>query len=174
MDILKCEHEYRDIGLVLCTVPETKIQACIHCGKQRAKQDELKEGQTTSLPCDICQSPMSITEQDGKTYFKCTSSSCGQIWIFMKDGEGNISSFCTILKALWPSGMKEDSKMFREEYLPSWLESKEFYAEAVTLAGFWTQEEKHKFLFDVLAEFTKWHKEHPLPAPPAKPWWKFW
>lgn len=94
--------------------------------------------------------------------FKC--SKCQQAW-FVNGG----SVSCIVLKALWPK-MDENSKMFREEYLPEWRRSNEYQAVLLFEAGAIGEGRKEEIFREVAAMWDKWHQEHPLP----RPWWKFW
>ena len=162
-----CEHVWEDTGLVLCTMPETKIQACTKCPKQRGVQKEIGGAkQSTDLGCDICGHPMTMRKDEEKVYFSCDSPSCNQIWLFSKD-----DSSCTVLKHLWPSRMEEGSKMYREGFLPDWIEGKEFWANAMFTADFWDAKERDEFIQGCRDAFDKWHRDHPLKK---RPWWKFW
>jgi len=126
------------------------------------------------LKCNLCEYPMTIFKRDGDVYFKCTQ--CEQSWILYKWYESGkddpvIKTSCTILKSLWPSGMKEGSKMFREQYLSEWLKHKEFYAQAVFVAGFWNESQRDNYIKESHDAIDKWHLEHPMTI---RPWWKFW
>jgi len=101
--------------------------------------------------------------------FDCTSNNCKQNWRFMALADGDIDINCVVLKHLWPSGMKENSKMYREQFLPAWLEKQEFRANALHIGGFINDGEKDERLQQAQDALDKWHEEHP-----EKPWWKFW
>ena len=120
----------------------------------------------TKLNCDICGSPMTMEKNNGQVSFSCENPSCEQSWVFSKD-----YSSCTILKHLWPSRMKEGSKMYREEYLPEWLKAREFYANAMFIAGFWDSVKRDEKIQKCRGNLDKWHEEHP---PKRRPWWQFW
>jgi hypothetical protein len=167
----ECKHEWHNTGLAFCTIPQSKMQICSLCGEERLHQEELASGTQSNLKCDICQNSMTKTIGDEGVIFRCENSECHQTWIFSKDGDDEIRASCTVMKHLWPSGMKENSKMFREEYLPEWLRGKEFYANALVEAELWSTAKRDEFISDCQAELSKWHDKHPLPE---KPWWKFW
>lgn len=115
--------------------------------------------------CDICGHPMTMAGELGKhVTFKCIA--CDQEWSIYPGGYN-----CTILKALWPSGMREDSKMFREEYLPSWLEKERHRAAMMSIAGFLNEIEKIEFLQKIQETYENWFAAHPLSR---RPWWQFW
>lgn len=173
-----CNHDFQNTGLVFCTIPESPMQVCTKCGEQRLHQQDLGEEEKTEveLKCDICQNSMTMVKQNSSAIFKCADPNCDQTWQFTKDGDREISSSCTILGALWPSGMKEDSKMFREEYIPHLHKGWKFSATAKLLAGFITEEERETKFQEFEEVVQKWFDEHPIKEAPIKttPKWKFW
>ena len=115
--------------------------------------------------CDICESPMVMKGEKGvSVYFSCTK--CEQSWSVDLNGSG-----CTIMKYLWPSGMKEDSKMYREQFLPEWLKEKQHWAIMMFVAGFWDQPKKEKFMQECQELYDKWFVDHPLAR---RKWCQFW
>lgn len=112
--------------------------------------------------CDICESDVVVKGKKGEQVsLHCTS--CEQIWVI-----SNNEATCIILKCLWPSNMREDSKMYREEYLPSWLKKKQHYAVMMFVSGFWSETEKNDFLRGCDESYEQWFEDHQMP------WWKFW
>lgn len=167
--VVEHEHQWVKTGLVFMTVPEQAERYCTICGERRFEQEKVPErGETTELLCDIDGGSMvkKILTED-KVHLECIT--CDQTWIFQRYGD-KIESSCTTLKHLWPSGMKEESKMYREEFLPEWLKEKEFYANSRYAVGFWSVEERDSFIGNCQSELEKWHDEHPLPHY----WWQFW
>ena len=139
-------------------------------------ETKVAKEEMTNLICNIDNQPMTKKVVGDSVQFNC--SSCGQNWTFAewgveRDGEIHfeIHSSCTILDVLWPSGMKEDSKMYKEEFLPHWLAKNKFRANAHYESGFITAEVRDERI--ALAEETlaKWHEDHP---PKEYPLWMFW
>lgn len=166
----KCNHEWQNIGLAFCTIPETEMQACIHCGEQRGHQEPLDDKTKVELQCDICQKPMTMAKQNGKAIFECTGKECHQTWLFSKTSDGKIESSSTVLKHLWPSRMKEGDKMFREEFLPERLKEWNFSAMARHLAGFITEEEMLKDFAESEQTISDWFENNPEIIQTKKSW----
>lgn len=162
----ECVHEFEKTGLSFSAIPPLDHEVCIHCGEEKYQQDELPKGEETKLLCDICDSPMTKTGHEGSVIFKCTS--CEQNWNFSKTPNG-INSGCTILKHFWPSNMDENSKMYREQYIPARQKELKFRHDAIFYAGFTTKEEHKKHMKEIEDLFIEWYEQHP-----QKPWWKFW
>ncbi len=116
----------------------------------------------TEAQCDICESPMIMSGKKGvRVHFGCTS--CEQSWGIDSNGAG-----CTILKTLWPSGMKEDSKMYRESFLSEWLKQKKQRTIMFFVAGFLSEEKKDEELLKAQETHDNWFIDHPL----KKPWYQ--
>ena len=108
------------------------------------------------LACDIDGGPMLMRKLEEGAVFDCQQ--CDQQWIFTRD-----RTSCTILKTLWPSGMTEDSPMYRDEYLPAVRAEQRFKARARVLAELWSEEEATDYSAKVEAEIAQWYADHPLP-----------
>ena len=113
--------------------------------------------------CDICERPMEMFGEVGKQVtFTCD---CGQVWSIDSTGLN-----CTILKTLWPSSMKRNSKMYRDEFLPAWLKSKTHIAKMMIAGGFWSEEYGNSLIKECREQYDKYF----LDNPEKLSWWKFW
>lgn len=165
-----CDHEWVGVGFVLCTIPESSPQTCRKCGESRLYQESLADGSLSKLQCNICGSLMKMIKREHDTIFKCETIEKGkdcQIWTFSKDGNPG----CTILAHLWPSGMKEDSDMYRNQYIPERRKELEFYSLAEFIAGYKTQEEYRNEMNKIDEMFKKWYEDHPE-KPKRKSWFE--
>ena len=113
-----------------------------------------------ATPCDICNGTMNIqSKSEQQVRFACTS--CRQTWGIDSNG----SAGCTILKMLWPSSMDENSKMYREQFLPAWLNERRHYAAMMSAAEFWNETKADTFIQECQSVYNKWFTEHPKPKP---------
>lgn len=120
--------------------------------------------------CDICGSDMSVKGDKGvRIEFSCTGADCEQSWIVDQDGQR------CVVKHLWPSRMSEDSEMYRNKFLPSWMREKIQWATRMFVAGFWDQSKKESFIRQCRETYDKWFEDHPLAKVIEKrKWWQFW
>lgn len=112
---------------------------------------------------------MSMTGEPGASVsFTCTKPGCQQIWA-VNDAPGGPgpACYCLIMKTIWPQGMKEDSAMFRDQYMPAWLEERQHRAAMFEVGGFWTHEQAEAWMCEVVANYEKWFRDH-------RRWWQFW
>ena len=120
------------------------------------------------LRCDCCNTPMTMEllgpgdMQAKGARFTCQSPPCGQTWTFSKN-----RASCAILARLYPSEMKEDSRIYRE-FLDYQLSAFTFQHKACLLCGLITpQEYKQK-----VEEAEKFVSEKIQEIERKKPWWK--
>jgi hypothetical protein len=62
--------------------------------------------------------------------------------------------------------MREDSKMYREQYLPAWIAKSKHYATMMRVAGFWNEEKFNQFISECQKLYDQWFIDHP----PRKHW----
>ncbi len=105
-----------------------------------------------SVQCDICAAEMVQTDQ----LFVCKN--CGQSWGY-QEGRG---WSCTILKHLWPK-MDENSKMFREEYLPASAARLNHLDDLNLAAGVKSAEQVAESKAKTQQAIKDWYSLHPLP-----------
>jgi hypothetical protein len=97
-----------------------------------------------------------------------TCPACGQHWHIRGQDDVSYGPSATI----WPSKMKEGSRMYRKEYLPWWLKQRKREATMMYVAGFWSEAEAAECQQRAQEAFDRWYAEHPWPAsewPVVKP-----
>ena len=113
---------------------------------------------------------MSMTGDPGdEVTFTCGNPKCKQIWTVHNVPDGP-ATYCLVLKTLWPQGMKEDSTMFRDQYMPAWLEERRHRAAMFEIGGFWSPEKAEIWLCEVKAAYSRWFRDHPQ----RRSWWHWW
>ncbi len=110
------------------------------------------------LPCNICGKPMEMFKKENITRFKCKTNDC-QTWTISEDGSYD---GCKILANLWPSNMDENSKYYRENYIPERRKEMEFYPLARLIAGYMTQDDYNLKMEEIDKMFDEWYKSHPV------------
>lgn len=81
------------------------------------------------------------------------------------------TTHCVIMRSLWPSAMKENSLMYRNDFMPEWLFKKRFYAKGRFLSGFFTMDKALDFIKQCEETYENWFINHPLQKPK---WWEIW
>ena len=136
--------------------------------KDTGRTPDRPRADTVDLRCDCCGTPMAMeplargSMQVKGARFKCQRPSCGQTWTFSENG-----SSCTILAFLYPSEMREDSKIYRK-FLDYRLSEFSFRYKACLLCGLITPQEYKRNMGEVEKAVSEKIQE----IKRKKPWWK--